>query len=215
MATIRAQTDALAQLTLQVGKSQVRPTTTVAQPEPDPAPEPQPAQSAVATTPAQKRVALVIGNSAYRHATELPNPRNDAKAMSATLRSLGFEVVEGEDLSKAGMDEKVQDFADKVNDADVALFFYAGHGMQVAGRNFYLVWSTPRLERATSVDFETVDADRGARLHVRRQAGRHSAARCLPGQSPWRELSPAASARRARRRSAAGSPFPPHPAAGC
>ena len=79
--------------------------------------------------------------------------------MSATLRSLGFEVVEGEDLSKAGMDEKVQDFADKVNDADVALFFYAGHGMQVAGRN-YLVPIDAKLERATSVDFETVDADR-------------------------------------------------------
>jgi hypothetical protein len=107
----------------------------------------------------QKRVALVIGNSAYQNAVELPNPRNDARVMSDTLRSLNFEVIEGEDLTKTAMEGKIQDFAEKVSDADVALFFYAGHGMQVSGKN-YLIPIDAKLERATAVDFETIDADR-------------------------------------------------------
>jgi uncharacterized caspase-like protein len=79
--------------------------------------------------------------------------------MSDTLRSLNFEVIEGEDLTKTAMEGKIQDFAEKVSDADVALFFYAGHGMQVSGKN-YLIPIDAKLERATAVDFETIDADR-------------------------------------------------------
>jgi hypothetical protein len=154
--TIRAQTDVLVQLTSELGKTK-KPETEVAAAIAQP--EAAPAQTVIATPSSQKRVALVIGNSAYQNAVELPNPRNDARAVSATLRGLGFEVVEGEDLTKSGMDEKVQDFADKVGNADVALFFYAGHGMQISGRN-YLVPIDAKLERPTAADFETIDADR-------------------------------------------------------
>ena len=82
---------------------------------------------------AQKRVALVVGNSAYSHATPLANPTNDAKDMGAVLTNLGFEVVLGLDLDKRGFDLKVRDFSRALAHADAALFFYAGHGLQVAG----------------------------------------------------------------------------------
>jgi hypothetical protein len=111
-----------------------------------------------AAAPGERRVALVIGNSAYRNATELANPRSDAKLISATLAGLGFDVIEGEDLDKAGMEGKVREFAIKQSDADVSLFFYAGHGMQVAGRN-YLVPIDAKLEDSTAIDFETIQLD--------------------------------------------------------
>ena len=87
---------------------------------------------------AEKRVALVVGNSAYRNITPLDNPSKDASLMAETLRSLGFTLV-GEraqlDLDKAAMDIAVQNFGRQVQGADVALFYYAGHGVQVAGSN--------------------------------------------------------------------------------
>jgi caspase domain-containing protein len=116
-------------------------------------------ESPAAIVPPQKRVALVIGNSSYQNATELPNPRNDAAAISAKLTELGFDVVEGQDLDKTGMEKSVRLFISKVEGADVSLFFYAGHGMQVAGKN-YLIPIDARLEDAAAVDFETIDADR-------------------------------------------------------
>jgi hypothetical protein len=125
----------------------------------------QPAEPAAAqpspavTTPPQRRVALVIGNSAYRNAVELPNPRNDAHAISAALKDLGFEVITGEDLDKPSMETKVREFVTKVNGSAVSLFFYAGHGMQVGGRN-YLIPIDAKLEDAAAIDFETIDADR-------------------------------------------------------
>jgi uncharacterized caspase-like protein len=112
-----------------------------------------------AMLPPQKRVALIIGNSNYQFGGELPNPRNDAKLISATLKDLGFDVVEGEDLDKTAMERKIREFVTKQASADVALFFYAGHGMQVTGRN-YLIPVDAKLEDATSVDFETIPADR-------------------------------------------------------
>src|SRR5437762_6489685 len=78
--------------------------------------------------------------------------------MSAALAGLGFEVIEGEDLVKLAMERKVRDFVVKQSDADVSLFYYAGHGMQVAGRN-YLVPVDAQLEDATAVNFETIDLD--------------------------------------------------------
>src|SRR5207253_1704059 len=82
------------------------------------------------TAPLQKRVALVIGNSDYKNANSLANPRNDAKLMSAALADLGFEVIEGEDLDKLAMERKVRDFVVKQSDADVSLFYYAGPGFE-------------------------------------------------------------------------------------
>jgi len=88
---------------------------------------------------AEKRVALVIGNSAYTHARALPNPDNDAKLMSDTLLSLGFFVVGGGaklDLDKAGFDAALKEFRKELTGADVALFYYAGHGVETHGLNY-------------------------------------------------------------------------------
>jgi uncharacterized caspase-like protein len=79
---------------------------------------------------AEKRVALVIGNSSYQGTAPLPNPKNDAADMSAALRAVGFETIVATDLDKRGMDEAFRRFARLARDADAALFFYAGHGTQ-------------------------------------------------------------------------------------
>jgi uncharacterized caspase-like protein len=85
---------------------------------------------------AEKRVALVIGNSAYQHTAALTNPHNDATDMTAALRKLGFQFAEGFDLDKAAFDRKVREFADMLSGAKAGVFFYAGHGLQVAGVNY-------------------------------------------------------------------------------
>lgn len=107
---------------------------------------------------AERRVALVIGNSAYRHAAELANPRNDATDMAAALKALAFEVTAGVDLDKAGMEDKLREFADRLSGADAAVFFYAGHGLQVGGVN-YLAPVNAKLLTAAALDFETVRLD--------------------------------------------------------
>lgn len=83
---------------------------------------------------AEKRVALVIGNAAYRHAPALANPKNDAEGVAASLQRLQFEVLLGVDLDKRGLEALLQRFSEKLDKADVALVFYAGHGLQVNGR---------------------------------------------------------------------------------
>ena len=88
---------------------------------------------------AERRVALVIGNSAYKAVPALPNPTADAKLMSDTLLSLGFFVVGGGaqlDLDKAGFDKALADFGHELAGADVALFYYAGHGVETHGLNY-------------------------------------------------------------------------------
>jgi hypothetical protein len=88
---------------------------------------------------AENRVALVIGQSAYRAVTALPNPANDAKAMSRLLADAGFDVTSAADLSQNEMRQKVGEFAAKVaakGPDTVALVFYAGHGLQIDGENF-------------------------------------------------------------------------------
>ncbi|MCB1420354.1 MAG: caspase family protein [Notoacmeibacter sp.] len=113
------------------------------------------AAPAIQATPG-KRLALVIGNGAYRHSAALPNPANDARSMADLLRSIGFEVIEGIDADLETMNRLMRDYARKSQDADVTLLFYAGHGMQVGARNF-LVPVDAELKDATSVDFELVD----------------------------------------------------------
>ncbi len=105
-----------------------------------------------------KRVALVIGNSAYENANPLPNPTRDATAIATALKGLGFEVLEGQDLNLATMQGKLKDFAQKAATADVALFYYAGHGMQVGDKN-YLIPTDAALKEATAVDFELIDVN--------------------------------------------------------
>jgi hypothetical protein len=110
---------------------------------------------------AEKRIALVVGNSAYQNVSQLDNPRNDAALMAETLRGLGFTLIGGRaqlDLDKAAMDGAVQNFGRQVQGADVALFYYAGHGVQVAGSN-YLVPITANPTREADVDFQMVDVN--------------------------------------------------------
>jgi uncharacterized caspase-like protein len=107
---------------------------------------------------AQKRVALVIGNAAYQSTPALTNPRNDATDMAAALKKLGFQVVEGFDLDKSSFERKVRDFADTMAGAEVGVFFYAGHGLQVAGHN-YLVPVDAKLSTLAALDWEMVRLD--------------------------------------------------------
>jgi Caspase domain/Putative peptidoglycan binding domain len=87
---------------------------------------------------ADKRVAFVVGNGAYKNVAPLPNPAVDAKSMAKLLRNVGFDVVEGSNLTRDKMTEKLLDFGKKAEGADVALFFYAGHGIAVNGTNYLL-----------------------------------------------------------------------------
>jgi hypothetical protein len=107
---------------------------------------------------AENRVALVIGESAYRAVTPLPNPANDATAMSQLLRDSGFDVTTAPDLSQKEMNEKFGDFAAKIaakGPDTVALVFYAGHGMQIDGEN-YLVPVDVDPKRETDIPLQAV-----------------------------------------------------------
>jgi uncharacterized caspase-like protein len=107
---------------------------------------------------AQKRVALVVGNSAYLHASALPNPANDASDVAAALKEMGFGAILGLDLDKRAFDAKVREFSKALTGADTALFYYAGHGLQVAGRN-HLVPVDAQLGNERDLDFEAVSLD--------------------------------------------------------
>jgi uncharacterized caspase-like protein len=87
---------------------------------------------------ADHRIAFVVGNGAYKNVAELPNPPIDAKAMAATLRNVGFDVVEGINLNHEEMTAKLLEFGNKAAGADIAVFYYAGHGIAVNGANYLL-----------------------------------------------------------------------------
>ena len=87
---------------------------------------------------ADRRVAFVVGNGAYKNVAQLPNPPIDAKAMASVLRNVGFEVVEGTNLTRDKMTERLLEFGKKAQGADVAVFFYAGHGIAISGTNYLL-----------------------------------------------------------------------------
>jgi Caspase domain len=113
---------------------------------------------AVLPAAAAKRVALVIGNAAYTHAGALTNPVNDAADMATALTQFGFDVTLGLDLDRHGFDEKLRAFSRALESADTAVFFYAGHGLQVAGRN-YLVPIDAGLSSERDLDFEAISLD--------------------------------------------------------
>ena len=113
---------------------------------------------AVSPAAAEKRLALIVGNSAYTSASRLANPANDASDMAAALKQIGFEVMLGADLDKRAFDVKVREFARALPAADVALFYYAGHGLQVGGRN-YLVPIDAQMQTERDLDFEGVALD--------------------------------------------------------
>src|ERR1700704_5957975 len=87
---------------------------------------------------ADRRVAFVVGNGAYKNVQALPNPPIDAKSMAGVLRNVGFEVVEGTNLTRDKMTERLLEFGKKAQGADVAVFFYAGHGIAISGTNYLL-----------------------------------------------------------------------------
>jgi uncharacterized caspase-like protein len=110
---------------------------------------------------AERRVALVVGNSAYQNVTRLDNPTNDASLMADTLKGLGFSLVGGGaqlNLEKTALDTAVQTFGRQLQGADVALFYYAGAGVQVRGSN-YLVPVNANPTREADVDFQMVDVN--------------------------------------------------------
>lgn len=102
-----------------------------------------------------RKVALVIGNSAYVHSPPLVNPRNDAHDIAAELRALGFQVISGFDLDKRAFEELVVQFSSALAGAKLGVFFYAGHGLQVDGVN-YLVPVDAKLSTSAALDFEMV-----------------------------------------------------------
>ncbi len=113
---------------------------------------------------ADKRVALVIGNSAYQNVNRLPNPAKDAASIGDMLKKAGFDVVNSkQDVTNADMRKMVRDFSDQVRDADVAVVYYAGHGIEVDGTNYLLPVDT-RLERDVDVEDEAVSLDRIVRI---------------------------------------------------
>jgi hypothetical protein len=107
---------------------------------------------------AEKKVALVIGNSEYTHAKPLPNPTRDAAAMTQMLKGAGFTVISGSDLSRQGMADKIREFAARAEDADTVLYFYAGHGIQLDGQN-YLIPVDADLNNEMDVRLNTLDID--------------------------------------------------------
>jgi caspase domain-containing protein len=120
---------------------------------------------------AETRVALVIGNGTYRTLPRLANPPNDAQDIAVKLRKLGFKVMTGVDLDKAGMKRKIAAFAKEAGSADVSLFYYGGHGVQVAAHNFLLPVDFEMRKdddvytRTVAVD-EILDVQQGGGVHL-------------------------------------------------
>lgn len=103
---------------------------------------------------AQKRIALVIGNANYNNKTPLRNPIQDANLMEGTLKNLGFDVIKYTDIDLNKMREAIRNFSVKMKDYNVALFYYAGHGVQVDGKN-YLIPIDAKLATQDDCEWET------------------------------------------------------------
>src|SRR5438067_13670697 len=109
---------------------------------------------------AEKRVALVIGNAVYQNVPRLPNPVNDGATIASTLKNAGFDVVDSRhDLTAADTRRALRDFADRARDADIAVVYYAGHGIEVDGGN-YTIPVDARLEGDTDIYDEGLSLDR-------------------------------------------------------
>src|SRR4051794_38730824 len=104
---------------------------------------------------AEKRIALVIGIGAYQSAPELPNPPRDARAVAQALRGAGFQVEEVIDPGNRSFATALRGFGIRAAQADVAVIFYAGHGMQVGGQN-YLIPADAKLERERDLVYEAL-----------------------------------------------------------
>ena len=107
---------------------------------------------------AEKRVALVVGNATYRHADRLANPVNDAQGMRDALRKLGFDVIYGEDLDLRSLGRVIGQFAGRVEGADVAIVYFAGHGSAFGDRS-YVVPIDAEFASLTEVPHELVPVE--------------------------------------------------------
>jgi|GEM_PF-1029840 len=108
------------------------------------------------------RLALVIGNGAYINTQYLPklaNPPNDARAVARALREIGFTVIDATDLDHTGMEQTIVDFLHKVPLVSIAVVFYAGHGVQIDGKNYLVPIDATSLTRSAA-KFELIDVDR-------------------------------------------------------
>jgi tetratricopeptide (TPR) repeat protein len=134
--------------------------TGAASPSPPPAAEQR--QRAETGRETVRRVALVIGNGAYAHVRALPNPTNDARAMAKSLRDIGFVVTEGSDLDRRAMQATIRDFLRDAARAQVAVVYYAGHGVQIDGRNYLapidIQFQTGSGMTETMMDMDTIMA---------------------------------------------------------
>jgi formylglycine-generating enzyme required for sulfatase activity len=121
-------------------------------------------RSAIVPSPAPgqgRRVALVIGNSDYQHAQNLPkltNPTNDAEDVAAALRSFGFEVIERHNQTLEAMNAAIAEFGRRIADSDAALFYFAGHGIQVKNQN-YLMPINAKLESEAVVPYQGINVN--------------------------------------------------------
>ncbi len=106
----------------------------------------------------RRRLALVIGNSSYTSLSKLPNAINDAKAITQSLRSVGFQVSAYENVDLAGMQNAIRVFGEKLGKNDVGLVYYAGHGVQVRGKN-YLIPVKENIKKSFEVPASAVDVD--------------------------------------------------------
>jgi uncharacterized caspase-like protein len=115
-----------------------------------------PQKGASAAAPAGKRYALVIGNATYVNASPLANPVNDARAVCKTLKELQFDVDCRENVTRrGGFKQAISDFTHKIKPADVALFYFAGHGVELNGENF-LIPTEASIRSKADVEDETV-----------------------------------------------------------
>ena len=109
---------------------------------------------------ADNRVALVIGNSAYTYASKLANPENDAAAIGLLFKKIGFDTIQvKENLGISDFRQAVRDFTDLSQNADIAVIYFAGHGIEVDGSN-YLIPTDAAMKRDIDVEDETVSLDR-------------------------------------------------------
>ncbi len=120
---------------------------------------------------ADKRVALVIGNGAYKNAPRLPNPKNDAQDVAAALKRVGFETILGLDLDRDGMEDSAVRFSRAARDADVSMFYYSGHAMQFGGVNYLMpvdakLTDEADLRRLTKVDDIVADLQQAKNLRI-------------------------------------------------
>ena len=108
-----------------------------------------------------QRVALVIGNGAYRYAVPLHNTANDARDMADAVKRIGFDLVDGKalvDLDRSGLEQAIRRFGKSIRGGAVGLFYYSGHGMQMDGKN-YLIPISANVESRTDIKYELVEID--------------------------------------------------------